>query len=63
MAVPAAIPVTVALVNGTVATLVLLLLHVPPPVADGSVVVAPSHTMPVPIIADGKALTVNASIL
>jgi hypothetical protein len=63
VAVPAAMPVTVALVSGTVAILVLLLLHVPPPVADGSVVVAPSHTMPVPIIADGKALTVNASIL
>ena len=37
---------------------VLLLLHEPPPVASVKFVVSPAHTVPVPVMADGNALTV-----
>ena len=55
--VPAATPVTTPVDEPTVAKPVLLLLHVPPVVAQASVVVAPSHTVSVPVIGNGFTLT------
>ncbi len=43
----------------TVATAVALLLHVPPVVVSRSVVVAPWHTLAVPVIKAGSGLTVT----
>jgi hypothetical protein len=43
----------------TVATAVLLLLQVPPAGVLTSVVVEPSHTLIVPVIADGAVVTVT----
>jgi len=45
-----------------VATPTVPLLHVPPPAASASVVVLPSHTVSVPVIAD-KALTVTMAVV
>ena len=62
MAVPAAIPVTVPLDEITVATLVLLLLHVPDAVTQDIVPVLPTHNSVTP---DGKAgvgLTVTLTV-
>jgi hypothetical protein len=42
-----------------VATVVLLLVHVPTPDGSDNVVVLPAHTVSVPVIADGKGLTVT----
>ena len=47
----------------TVAKLVLLLLHVPPPVVDDRVVVLPIHTVEVPVRAAGRAFTVIDVVL
>ena len=49
-AVPAVIPVTTPVPEPTVATLALLLLHIPPVVRQLKVVVAPAHTDVVPEI-------------
>jgi hypothetical protein len=58
VAVSAVIPVTMPVVAPTTATVVLLLLHVPPDVASLSVVVAPTHKVRTPVIAAGGGLTV-----
>ena len=47
----------------TVAKLVLLLLHVPPPVVDDRVVVLPTHTVAVPVKIAGSAFTVTTVVL
>ena len=56
--VPASKPSTIPVVP-MVATLALPLLHVPPVVASVSNVAKPSHTLAVPEIGDGNALTVT----
>ena len=61
VAVPADIPVTIPLVKPITAAVVLLLVHVPPP-ASVNAVVRPTHTLFVPVIADGNGLTVTAVI-
>jgi len=55
---PATTPVTTPVADPTVATAVLLLLHVPPTVAHARGVETPTHTVAVPVIAAGVALTV-----
>ena len=45
-----------------VATLVLLLIHVPPPVLE-RVVVEPAQTVAVPVIADGNGFTVKTVVV
>ena len=59
MAVPASIPVSVAVVPEpeTVAIAALLLSQVPPLVAQLNVVVIPSHVIEPPVIATGEGLT------
>lgn len=52
-------PVTTPVVVFTVAFVVALLLHVPPPVALASVVVEPMHTDGVPVFTEGAAFTVT----
>lgn len=61
---PVATPVTVP-VEFTVAIPGLALVHVPPPVELESVVVAPGHTVAVPVIvpADGSGFTVNERVV
>ena len=61
VAVPAATPVTTPDAV-TVATPVLLLVHVPPAVASVSGVVNPTQTDNVPVIAGGKGLTVTTTV-
>ena len=56
--VPDAIPLTTPVPGATVATVVVLLLHVPPP-ASLNVVVEPRHTDAVPVIDEGNGLTVT----
>jgi hypothetical protein len=56
--VPAPTPVTIPVEAPIVATPVLLLLQVTPPVALESVVVLPTHTVAVPVIAAGVVFTV-----
>ena len=46
----------------TVATVVVVLLHVPPPVASVSAVVAPWHTLAMPVIATGCVFTVTTVV-
>ena len=60
--VPLAIPATTPVVF-TVPSAVLLLLQVPPVVASVSVVVDPAHTLLVPAIAAGVALTVTGVLI
>ena len=60
--VPAVTPETIPELVPIVATLVLLLIHVPPPVLD-SVVVEPAHTVVVPVIADGNGFTVRTVVV
>jgi hypothetical protein len=55
-------PVTTPVVATTVATDVLLLLHVPPPGVSPSGVVYPEHTVFVPVIAVGNGFTVNTAL-
>jgi hypothetical protein len=55
---PGATPDTIP-VAPTVATLVLLLLQLPPGVVLASVIVLPSHTCDGPVIAEGGANTVT----
>lgn len=59
MANPAATPVTTPVDEPIVATVTLLLAHVPPVLALLSVVVAPVHTDVVPVIAAGSGFTVT----
>lgn len=56
---PAATPVTEPSVTPMFATDRLLLLHVPPVTALVSDVTAPAHTLSVPEMAGGKALTLT----
>ena len=46
-------------VDDPIATLPLLLLHVPPAGVEFNVVVSPTHTFNVPVIAVGEGLTVT----
>ena len=62
MTVPVNIPETLP-VPFIVATEVLLLLHVPPPVASDNVIPNPTHTTPAPTIADGDGITVIVVVL
>jgi hypothetical protein len=59
--VPAAMPVTSPVVELIVALAGELLAHVPPAVASVSVTVAPAHTVNVPAIAAGAALTLTTA--
>jgi hypothetical protein len=58
--VPGAMPDTIPEVP-IVATVVILLLHVPPPASARDVVV-PAHKMVTPVIADGSGLTVTIDV-
>jgi hypothetical protein len=58
--VPAATPVTIP--PATVASPGLLLVHVPPPGAELSVVFAPTHILAVPVITPGRPLTVTVVV-
>ena len=60
--VPDVTPETIPELVPIVATLVLLLIHVPPPVLE-SVVVEPAQTVAVPVIADGNGLTVTTVVV
>lgn len=62
VAVPAATPDTTPVDEPMVAIVVGVLLHVPPPVASASVVVAPAHNDIVPVMPAGEALTVTAVV-
>lgn len=59
VAVPGEIPVTMPVVKPTVAIVVLLLVHVPPPGASDNAVVNPVHTVLMPAMGDGVGLTVT----
>jgi hypothetical protein len=54
---PGTTPVTIPVNEPTVATAILLLVQVPPPVLLVSVVVLPSHTLNVPVMGTGDGLT------
>jgi len=56
-------PVTIPEEEPTVAVPVLLLLQVPPLVLHVSVVVLPSHTAAVPLIAAGELFTTIVSVV
>ena len=62
VAVPAETPVTVPDDVPTVATPVDPEVHVPPDVTSLSVVEAPIHTVAVPVIEAGNALTVTTCV-
>lgn len=55
-------PVTIPVVRPMVATVVALLVQVPPPLFD-SVMLAPIHTAEAPDMADGSGLTVNVLVI
>ncbi len=55
-------PVTMPVVDPTVAMPVLLLLQVPPPASD-NVVVKPEQTLSVPSIVVGNGLTVTTAVI
>ena len=59
--VPFATPDTIPVDVPTVAADVLLLLHVPPP-ASVNAVVEPAQTLAVPVIAEGRVLTVTTVV-
>jgi hypothetical protein len=65
--VPAVTPLTTALLDGPgaiVATVVVVLVHVPPPaIIFVSVVEAPAHTVSVPVMGGGGALTFIVMVL
>ena len=63
VAVPTFTPVTKPLAESTVALAGLLLIQVPPGVACPKVVVAPTHTLSVPVITAGAALMVICEML
>ena len=56
--VPAVTPVATPVDDPMIAMVVLPLIHIPPPAASVSAVVAPGHTCNVPPIADGPKFTV-----
>ena len=60
---PAAPPLTIPDTIPTVACTVLLLLQLPPPVVSDKVVVEPTHTTGVPLIAAGTGLTVTVAVV
>jgi hypothetical protein len=60
--VPADTPTTLPLVDPTVATEVLLLVHVPPEVRSVSVLEDPTQTLVVPAMAAGSAFTVTGAV-
>ena len=60
--VPDVAPETIPELVPIVATLVLLLTHVPPPVLE-SVVIEPSQIVAVPVIADGNGFTVTTVVV
>ena len=60
--VPAAIPDTLP-ETSTVATEILLLLHVPPPVASDNAVIAPAQTRGIPVMLAGNGFTVTTRVL
>ena len=55
-------PVTIPDPNPTVATAVLLLLHVPPPGVSNKLVVNPAQTVSVPVMAFGNGSTVTTAV-
>lgn len=59
---PTATPVTTPVLDPTVATAGLVLLHVPPGVASVSVTVRPTQTLDGPDMAAGEAFTVIAMV-
>jgi hypothetical protein len=61
--VPVVTPVTIPVNDPIVATDVVLLAHVPPIEASVSVIVAPTHTAPGPLIGTGSGLTVTITVL
>ena len=63
VAFPAPAPVTMPLSEPTVATEVLVLLHVQPVVVVFSVVVSPTHSDALPVIAAGSGFTVTVAVL
>lgn len=63
VAVPVVAPVTTPDAEPTGAIAVLLLLHAPPVVASVSVIVAPTHTLLLPVIAAGEVLTVTVAVV
>jgi hypothetical protein len=66
VAVPPLTPVTTPVDGSTVATAASLLLHVPPPVASLSVLVAVAQKVVVPVIAagaDGVVFTVTLAVV
>jgi hypothetical protein len=64
IAAPPAFPCTTLpiAIGITVAMAVLLVLHIPPPVASANVVVYPKHTSAVPVIAAGKESTTTVPV-
>ena len=56
-------PVTIPVEEPIEAIAVLLLLHVPPAGVLFSVVVAPKHAIRVPVIGDGKLVTVTVIVV
>ena len=60
--VPADMPVTTPVTGSTVPTAVLLLLQLPPGDEELSVVVRVTHTLAVPVIVPGPALTVTTAV-
>ena len=58
----AAVTTPVPLVPVTVATAVLLLVHVPPGVVEFNVVLNPAHTFIDPVMVAGLAFTVTPSV-
>ena len=60
--VPPATPVTIPDELPTVATVVVPLVHVPPPVTSFNVVVLPTHSENVPVIGLGNVFTVTVAV-
>ena len=60
--VPAATPDTTPVDEPTVATLEVLLLHVPPP-ASVNVIAAATQTLVAPVMADGSGSTVTTRVV
>ena len=61
-AIPAAIPVTSPLDEPIVAVVVGVIPHNPPPAPSPKVVVCPTHTCIVPVIAVGAVFTVTDAV-
>ena len=59
---PAATPVTTPVALPTVATVIALLLQVPPALVFASAVVRPVHTVAVPVMAGGGGATVTTTV-